>query len=75
MVPFAIRRACSSRRSSSFRSLFSVVIGFRLVVELGYLTGALPEFYIMAVNKLFRLFHSHGIVGALERNRAVEMAI
>ena len=50
-------------------------LDFRLVIEPGYLAVTLPKLNVVAVSKLFRLFHSHGIVGALERNRAVEMAI
>jgi hypothetical protein len=35
-----------------------------LLVEPGYLAVALPKLNVVAVNKLFRLFHSLGIVSA-----------
>jgi hypothetical protein len=89
MEPLSIRRACSSRRSNSLRSLFSVIalsplvydgkaqegLDFRLAIVPCYLAVALPEFNIVAVNKLFRLFHSIVIVSAVEWDRVGKVPV
>jgi hypothetical protein len=41
-------------------------------LERGYLAIAVPQFDVVAANKVFSLLHGFGIVGAIEWNRAVE---
>jgi hypothetical protein len=52
--------------------LVSLELGFWFLLERGYLAIAVPQFDVVAANKVFSLLHGFGIVGAIEWNRAVE---
>jgi len=55
--------------------LVSLELGFWFLLERGYLAIAVPQFNVVAANKLFSLLHGFGIVGAIEWSRAVEMSV
>jgi hypothetical protein len=55
--------------------LFILGLDFRLVIEPGYLTVALPKLDVMAINKLLGLLFGVSIVAAFEWNRIEEMPI
>jgi hypothetical protein len=57
------------------RQIVHLKLEFRLVLELGDLPIPLPEFNVVAINKLFRSLHGFVIVGALQWNSAVEMPV
>jgi hypothetical protein len=54
---------------------FDLELDFRLVVQPGYLAGALPKLNVMAIDKLLCLFHGLAIIGAFQWNGVEKMAI
>jgi hypothetical protein len=57
------------------RQIVHLKLEFRRVLELGDLPIPLPEFNVVAVNKLFRSLHGLVIVGAFQWNRIKEVPI
>jgi hypothetical protein len=55
--------------------LCKLELDFWLVIELGYLSVALPKLNVVAVYKLLRLFLGLCVIGAVQVNRTVKMAI